>query len=54
MSSECITTEMKKPPAKAIAAAVAGNALEFYDFIIYSFFAVHIGASFFQIGRAHV
>lgn len=47
MSSECITTEMKKPPAKAIAAAVAGNALEFYDFIIYSFFAVHIGASFF-------
>lgn len=50
MSSECITTEMKKPPAKAIAAAVAGNALEFYDFIIYSFFAVHIAKAFFPTG----
>lgn len=37
----------KKPPAKAIAAAVAGNALEFYDFIIYSFFSVYIAKSFF-------
>lgn len=36
-----------KPPIKAIAAAVAGNALEFYDFIIYSFFAVYIGRTFF-------
>ncbi|WP_370469894.1 MFS transporter [Snodgrassella alvi] len=39
--------EHKKPPAKAIAAAVAGNALEFYDFIIYSFFSVYIAKSFF-------
>lgn len=39
--------EIKKPPAKAIAAAVTGNALEFYDFIIYSFFSVYIAASFF-------
>ena len=31
----------------AVAGAVAGNALEFYDFVIYAFFAVYIGKSFF-------
>lgn len=36
---------------KAIAAAVAGNALEFYDFIIYAFFAVYIGRAFFPLGN---
>ena len=30
-----------------LAAAVLGNALEFYDFVIYSFFAVYIGRAFF-------
>lgn len=30
-----------------LAAVVAGNALEFYDFIIYSFFALQIGRTFF-------
>lgn len=35
---------------RAIAAAVAGNALEFYDFIVYSFFAVYIGKTFFPLG----
>jgi MFS family permease len=35
---------------KAIAAAVAGNALEFYDFVIYAYFAVYIGRTFFPIG----
>lgn len=40
----------EKPPVKAIAAAVAGNALEFYDFIVYSFFAVYIGQTFFPLG----
>lgn len=39
-----------KPPVKAIAAAVAGNALEFYDFIVYSFFADYIGKTFFPLG----
>ncbi|MFC0219401.1 MFS transporter [Pseudochelatococcus lubricantis] len=37
-------------PVKAVAAAVAGNALEFYDFIVYSFFAVYIGKTFFPLG----
>jgi MFS family permease len=42
---------MNAPPRplslSQLAAVVAGNALEFYDFLIFSFFAVQIGASFF-------
>src|SRR6185295_5657654 len=34
-------------PARHIAAVVIGNALEFYDFLTYSFFAVYIGRVFF-------
>jgi MFS family permease len=34
-------------PTKVVAATVAGNALEFYDFITYAFFAVYIGRTFF-------
>jgi len=39
----------EKPVLKArhIAAIVAGNALEFYDFLIFSFFAIPIGKTFF-------
>jgi MFS family permease len=36
-----------------IAAAVIGNALEFYDFITYSFFAVQIGRVFFPAQSAY-
>ncbi|MBP7242907.1 MFS transporter [Amaricoccus sp.] len=32
---------------KIVAATVAGNALEFFDFTTYAFFAVYIGAAFF-------
>lgn len=32
---------------KILVAAVAGNALEFYDFVAYAFFAVYIGKAFF-------
>ncbi len=32
---------------KIVAATVAGNALEFYDFVTYAFFAVYIGKTFF-------
>ena len=35
---------------KAVAAVVLGNALEFYDFITYSFFAKEIGDAFFPAG----
>ena len=34
-------------PARQVAAAVAGNALEFYDFTIFATFASQIGANFF-------
>ena len=37
---------------KQIAAVVAGNALEFYDFLIFGFFAVQIGAVFFPVKDA--
>jgi MHS family citrate/tricarballylate:H+ symporter-like MFS transporter len=35
------------PSPRQVAAIVAGNALEFYDFLTYSFFAVQIGKTFF-------
>jgi len=34
-------------PVRVVAATVAGNALEFFDFITYAFFAVYIGKAFF-------
>ena len=34
-------------PARHVAAVVAGNMLEFYDFLTYAFFAVYIGRAFF-------
>ncbi len=39
--------------ASAIFAAVLGNALDFYDFIIYSAFAIQIGATFFPQRSAY-
>jgi MFS family permease len=33
--------------ARHVAAVVAGNALEFYDFVTYAFFAIYIGRAFF-------
>ena len=34
-------------PPRYVAAVVVGNALEFYDFLTYAFFAVYIGRAFF-------
>ena len=34
---------------KQILAAVIGNALEWYDFIVFGFFAVVLGGLFFQV-----
>ncbi|TXH37981.1 MAG: MFS transporter [Burkholderiaceae bacterium] len=34
-------------PRRVVAATVVGNALEFYDFVTYAFFAVYIGRCFF-------
>ena len=42
------------PPARRlIAAATIGNALEFYDFITYAFFAIQIGHAFFPSKSAY-
>ena len=41
------TADRKPIPARAVAAVAIGNFLEFYDFIVYSFFAVMIGRVFF-------
>src|SRR5271170_7504119 len=38
---------------RAVAAVVAGNALEFYDFLTYSTFAVYIGQAFFPGDNAY-
>ena len=35
------------PTPRQVAAVVCGNALEFYDFVTYSFFAVQIGRALF-------
>ncbi len=40
--------ETRRVPTRLIVAMVAGNALEFYDFVTYSFFAVYIGRAFFS------
>ena len=34
-------------PAKQVLAVVVGNAIEFYDFVTYAFFAAQIGRAFF-------
>jgi MFS family permease len=39
-------------PARQVAAVVAGNALEFYDFLTYAFFATQIGRTFFPSANA--
>jgi MFS family permease len=42
-----MTTGHKLLTRPQLAAVVAGNALEFYDFLIFGFFAIQIGAAFF-------
>ena len=45
--AEIVPAARSSIPARHIAAVVAGNALEFYDFLTYAFFAVYIGRAFF-------
>jgi len=42
------------PRASQVAAVTAGNALEFYDFLTYAFFAAQIGRTFFPSADASV
>lgn len=41
-------------PKRAIAAATIGNAIEFYDFMTFAFFAIQIGRAFFPSGDPFV
>jgi MFS family permease len=41
-------------PTSVVVATVAGNALEFYDFLAYSFFAVYIGQAFFPASSEYL
>jgi len=45
-------TALAPVPVRHVAAAVVGNALECYDFIVYSYFAVQIGRAFFPTHTA--
>ncbi len=40
-------------PRRYIAAATIGNALEFYDFMVYAFFAIQIGHAFYPSDNAY-
>jgi MHS family citrate/tricarballylate:H+ symporter-like MFS transporter len=45
--------EHTTPKRRHIAAATIGNALEFYDFLIYTFFSIQIGHAFFPAQSAY-
>ena len=45
--------ERAPPSARVVAATVAGNAIEFYDFLSFAYFAVYISAAFFPGGDPH-
>ncbi|MEQ1755419.1 MAG: MFS transporter [Micropepsaceae bacterium] len=47
MNSTSGAGEQARIPPRALVAVVIGNWLEFYDFIVYSFFSVQIGKAFF-------
>jgi MHS family proline/betaine transporter-like MFS transporter len=44
----------KKTAVKAVAAASIGNALEWYDFSVYAFFAIYISQNFFPTGDSSI
>jgi MFS family permease len=50
-----VAASVEKPTVtrRVVAATVAGNALEFYDFVAYAFFAVYIGKAFFPAATAY-
>ena len=64
MTDLAIDTSVTHPPfraplspaeaRRAVAAASVGNALEFYDFVTFAFFAIQIGHTFFPGGSAYL
>jgi MFS family permease len=47
ISMQAHADDIPRLSAKQVLAVVAGNAIEFYDFVTYAFFAVQIGRTFF-------
>jgi len=47
-----VIAEPRRLPARQVLAVVAGNALQFYDFVTYAFFAPQIGRAFFPSDTA--
>jgi MFS family permease len=49
MTAAALKDAVRAPPnARVVAATVAGNAIEFYDFLSFSYFAVYISGAFFS------
>ena len=44
--------QTRSVPVRHVAAVVVGNALEFYDFLTYGYFAIYIGRTFFPTQSA--
>ena len=44
---DAVADGARRLPARHVAAVCVGNALEFYDFVTYAFFAAQIGRCFF-------
>jgi MFS family permease len=53
MKEDTTPVENRAPKWRHLAAATVGNALEYYDFMIYSFFAIQIGHVFFSSQSAY-
>ena len=53
MQKQLDETASQRIRARAILGATVGNALEFYDFITYAFFAIQIGHAFFPTTTAY-
>ena len=49
-----MTIEHKHHARRAIVGATLGNAIEFYDFLVYSIFAIQIGQAFFPSGNEYL
>ncbi len=52
MTATAMRADVVRPKvsARVVAATVAGNAIEFYDFLCFAFFAVYIAGAFFPVG----
>lgn len=53
-SDEGVASRRQPVSRSIVTATVAGNAMEFYDFTTYAFFAVYIGKTFFPAGNDFV